>query len=117
MTADFHFAEQTFTLHLFLKSAQSLINVIVAYDDLYDGNHPFPNKSRTTVVFRPEGYDVPQHICENKKKLALSLFSSSQTQGAAPQHIDFPCYFEQKVHIIANKSRKLSCSAPCAALP
>jgi len=35
--ARLHFAEQTFTLHLFLKSAKSLIDIIIADDDLYDG--------------------------------------------------------------------------------
>lgn len=44
VTAQFHLAEQTFTLHLFLERAQCLIDVIIAYDDLYDGNHPFPNQ-------------------------------------------------------------------------
>lgn len=48
MTAQLHFAEQPFTLHLFLERAQSLIDVIIAYDNLYDGNHPFL-KSRITL--------------------------------------------------------------------
>ncbi|MDF3025615.1 MAG: hypothetical protein K0R10_2976 [Alphaproteobacteria bacterium] len=43
MAAQFHFAEQSFTLHLFLQCAQCLVDVVIAYDDLYDGNHPFPN--------------------------------------------------------------------------
>ena len=43
MAADLHFAEQTFTLHLFLQCAESLIDVVIAYDDLYDGNHLFSN--------------------------------------------------------------------------
>lgn len=41
MTTDFHLAEKTFTLHLLLQSAQCLVYVIIAYDNLYDGNHPF----------------------------------------------------------------------------
>lgn len=41
MTAELHLAEQSLTLHFLFQRAQSLIDVIVAYDDLYDGNHPF----------------------------------------------------------------------------
>lgn len=36
MVPGFHFPEQAFALHLFLQRAQGLLDIIVAYDDLYD---------------------------------------------------------------------------------
>ncbi len=37
MIASFHFAEEAFALHFFLKRFQGLIDIIVAHNDLYDG--------------------------------------------------------------------------------
>ncbi len=39
VTAHFHFAEQTLALHFLFQSAQCLIDVVIAYDDLYYSNH------------------------------------------------------------------------------
>jgi len=36
----FHFPEQAFALHLLLQRAQSLLNVVIADDDLYYGTSP-----------------------------------------------------------------------------
>jgi hypothetical protein len=36
----FHFAEEAFTLHLFLQCAQGLLDIVIADDDLYDGSSP-----------------------------------------------------------------------------
>lgn len=38
VVAAFHLAEETFTLHLFLKRFQCLIDIVVANDDLNDGS-------------------------------------------------------------------------------
>ena len=40
IAAKFHFAEYAFALHFFLQSAKGLIDIIVAYDYLYDGSSP-----------------------------------------------------------------------------
>ena len=37
MLAGLHFAEQAFTLHFLLQSAQGLLDIVIADDDLYDG--------------------------------------------------------------------------------
>ena len=37
MRAGFHFPEKTLTLHLLLQCAQGLFDIVVADDDLYDG--------------------------------------------------------------------------------
>ncbi len=37
MRAGFHFPEETLTLHLFLQCAKGLFDIVVADDDLYDG--------------------------------------------------------------------------------
>jgi len=97
VTAQFHLAEETFALHLFLERAQSLIDVIIAYDDLYDGNHPFPIKSRTTVVFRPAEVLLTQPPRENKALNEISDGARPRRKAAAAQHTDFPCYFAQKI--------------------
>lgn len=36
MVPGLHFPEQAFALHLLLQRAQGLLDIIVAYDDLYD---------------------------------------------------------------------------------
>lgn len=38
--AEFHFAKDAFSLHLFLQGFQRLIDIIIAYDDLYQGSSP-----------------------------------------------------------------------------
>lgn len=37
MGARFHFPEETFTLHLLFQRAKGLLDIVVADDDLYDG--------------------------------------------------------------------------------
>ena len=36
-----HFPEHAFALHLFLQCAQSLLDIVIADDDLYDCSSPF----------------------------------------------------------------------------
>lgn len=45
VAAQLHFAEETFTLHFLLESTQGLVDVVIAYDDLYDGNHLISNSN------------------------------------------------------------------------
>ncbi len=40
MLTGFHFPEQAFTLHLLLQRAQSLLDIVIADDDLYYGTSP-----------------------------------------------------------------------------
>ena len=52
MAAHLHFTEETFALHLFLKCAQCLIDVIVAYDDFYQRKYT-PFSDIRLIVKRP----------------------------------------------------------------
>src|SRR5690606_16035688 len=108
--AQFHLAEQTFTLHLFLERAQSLIDVIIAYDDLYDGNHPFPNQISDDGCFPSGGL-----LCNTARirKQSIKRHKAARQRPATPaaaQHTDFSCYFFKNSRIIAIKRGKLSCS-------
>lgn len=38
MVTTFHFTEQAFTLHFLFQRFQSLVDIIVAHNDLYDGS-------------------------------------------------------------------------------
>ena len=40
MLTGFHFPEQAFALHLLLQRAQSLLDIVIADDDLYYGTSP-----------------------------------------------------------------------------
>lgn len=37
---EFHFAKDAFSLHLLFQGFQRLIDIIIAYDDLYQGSSP-----------------------------------------------------------------------------
>ncbi len=44
-TTKLHLAKHAFALHLLLQSLEGLIDIVVAYDDLDDGNHLLPRGS------------------------------------------------------------------------
>ncbi len=44
-TTKLHLAKYAFALHLLLQSLEGLIDIVVAYDDLDDGNHLLPRGS------------------------------------------------------------------------
>ena len=46
--AELHFAEQPFTLHLFLQRLEGLIDIVVANDDLDDGSYSSVGRALAT---------------------------------------------------------------------
>lgn len=51
MTAHLHFTKDPFALHLLFEGAQSLLDVIIAYIDFYQGKYPLPRFIRLRTAF------------------------------------------------------------------
>lgn len=83
MTAHFHFAEHSFTLHLLFKGAQCLLNVIIAYIHFYQGKYPLPQFIRLRMAFLGEtpskGKQYPVISAQTQK------FYAAYCQTAAKQ--------------------------------